>query len=305
MSLLRPIACSILLIGGCSEREESGCLRSIEEVSLSRTPTGVNVVSQVVGQLQEARRSPSVFRERNGFVVLGGEVEFRSVLRLFEYSLLIWDFSLFLVYSFGKFLVFQNSLGAVIGGYNGTECLKTVQLLSSTTLHDIPFRLKNSVGVTLTDGAVLLFGGWDEIRTMKTNIILRLNFNPCFTSYRIELESILPYDVEGHCCARYGDHVFVIGGYDGVSVTEKIVRYSISNKSSEVLPTHLSIARENHVCEILLDRYLVIMAGWDGKKALNSIEVFELTDEYPYLIPFGVEFKLSEARIRPASIVVY
>ncbi|KAE9420661.1 hypothetical protein Angca_002011, partial [Angiostrongylus cantonensis] len=257
--LLRPMACSILLIGGCSEREESGCLRSIEEVSLSRTPTGVNVVSQVVGQLQEARRSPSVFRERNGFVVLG----------------------------------------AVIGGYNGTECLKTVQFvtlgemeLSSTTLHDIPFRLKNSAGVTLTDEAVLLFGGWDESHTMKT--VFRLNFNACFTSYRIELESILPHDVEGHCCARYGDHVFIIGGYDGISVTDKIVRYSISNKSSEVLPTHLSIPRENHVCEILLDRYLVIMAGWDGKKALDSIEVFELTDDYPYLIPCGVEFKLIE-----------
>ncbi|KAJ1356098.1 hypothetical protein KIN20_013734 [Parelaphostrongylus tenuis] len=318
MFRLHPMACSVLLIGGCTEREESGCLRSIEELSLSCTPTGVNIATKVVGHLQEARRSPAVFRERNGVVVLGGCLKKNCHLASGEriqrngdqwecttlvFSDVIDGRSCAVSFNLGK------SVGAVIGGYNGIECSKKVQLvrlnekeLSSTTLHDIPFRLKNSVGVALPDGAVLLFGGWDERHTMKT--VFRLNFNACFTSYQIEMESILPYDVEGHCCALYGDHVYLVGGYDGVSVTDKIVRYSISNRSSEVLPTRLSIARENHACEVLLDRYLVVMGGWDGKKALDSIEVFELTNEHPYLVSTNVEFKLSQARIRPASVVV-
>ncbi|KJH41259.1 kelch repeat protein [Dictyocaulus viviparus] len=169
------------------------------------------------------------------------------------------------------------------------------------TLCDIPFRLKNSVGVPLNDGGVLVFGGWDEKHTMKT--VFRLSFDACFTSYRIDLESILPYNVEGHSCAINGDHVYVVGGYDGISVTNKILRYSISNKTSEVIPARLSTARENHVCEIVFGRYMLVVGGWDGKKALNSVEVFELAEEYPYLIPTDLTFELLQARIRPASIV--
>ncbi|VDL80338.1 unnamed protein product [Nippostrongylus brasiliensis] len=66
------MASVVLLIGGCTEREEGGALRSIEELSFRHTAAGVNVSSRIVGDLQVARRSPSVFSECDGFLVVGG-----------------------------------------------------------------------------------------------------------------------------------------------------------------------------------------------------------------------------------------
>ncbi|KAK5973339.1 hypothetical protein GCK32_022213, partial [Trichostrongylus colubriformis] len=67
-----------------------------------------------------------------------------------------------------------HSTGVVVGGFNGQDCLRNVQLIkmnedevSSKSLADIPFRLKNSVAVKISDSEALLFGGWDEHRTVK------------------------------------------------------------------------------------------------------------------------------------------
>ncbi|VDP57424.1 unnamed protein product [Heligmosomoides polygyrus] len=92
--------------------------------------------------------------------------------------------------------------------------------------------MKNSVAVGLTNGDVLLFGGWDESRTMKT--VFRLSFDECHTSLDTKMETMLPSEVEAHSCVVHGDYVYIIGGYDGISVVDSIVRYSISNRTSEV-----------------------------------------------------------------------
>ncbi|VDL80330.1 unnamed protein product [Nippostrongylus brasiliensis] len=226
------MASVVLLIGGCTEREEGGALRSIEELSFRHTAAGMNVGSRIVGDLLVARRSPSDCR------------------------------------------------GVLLGGFNGNDCLKEVQLVelngsevAARRLPDIPFRLKNSVAVKLPDSSVLLFGGWDESQTMRT--VFRLAFDEAITSYDMKMEAVLPYAIEGHSCALHNDHIFVIGGYDGISVVDSIV---------------------------ILDRYVVVMAGWNGREALDSIELFEIVDESPYLIPVIVDCKLSQARIRPVSI---
>ncbi|KAK6039613.1 hypothetical protein COOONC_22882 [Cooperia oncophora] len=66
------MASAVLLIGGCTQREEGGALRSVEELSFQQTANGVDVASRIVGELQEARRSPAVFAENDGFLVIGG-----------------------------------------------------------------------------------------------------------------------------------------------------------------------------------------------------------------------------------------
>ncbi|PIO52903.1 kelch repeat protein [Teladorsagia circumcincta] len=134
--------------------------------------------------------------------------------------------------------------------------------------------------------------------------MFRMSFEDSNTSYDVKMESVLPYGVEGHCCAFHNGYIYIIGGYDGISVIDTIVRYSVSDRSSEILPTQLSIARENHVCEIIFNRYLVVMAGWDGRQALDSVEVFEIVEEAPFLIPLGIEFSLCQKRNRPASVAV-
>ncbi|KAK5986603.1 Kelch repeat protein [Trichostrongylus colubriformis] len=131
-----------------------------------------------------------------------------------------------------------------------------------------------------------------------------MRFDDSNTSFHMKMDSILPYDVEGQCCALHNGYIYIIGGYDGISVTDTIVRYSISDKSSEVLPTRLSTARENHVCEVIFDRYVVVMAGWDGRQALDSVEIFKIIEESPYLIPTGIELSLCQSRNRPASVSI-
>ncbi|WKX88482.1 hypothetical protein Q1695_008263 [Nippostrongylus brasiliensis] len=314
--LSRRMASVVLLIGGCTEREEGGALRSIEELSFRHTAAGMNVGSRTVGDLQEARRSPSVFSECDGFLVVGGcEKKGRHLSSAERFQ---WSPES----SVRNGILFQNVIeatscavsfalddcrGVLLGGFNGNDCLKEVQLVelngsevAARRLPDIPFRLKNSVAVKLPDLSVLLFGGWDESQTMKT--VFRLAFDEAVTSHDLKMEAVLPYSIEGHSCALHNDHIFVIGGYDGISVVDTIVRYSISDRSCEVVPTRLAVARENHVCEVILDRYVVVMAGWNGREALDSIELFEIVDESPYLIPVIVDCKLSKARIRPVSI---
>ncbi|KAK5973848.1 hypothetical protein GCK32_015724 [Trichostrongylus colubriformis] len=70
--LTRRMASVILLIGGCTKKEEGGALRSIEELSFRENSDGIDVKSRVVGELQEPRRSPAVFAEKDGFLVVGG-----------------------------------------------------------------------------------------------------------------------------------------------------------------------------------------------------------------------------------------
>lgn len=69
----RMTSAVVLLIGGCTQREEHGALSSVEEVSFQRTSGGVQLLSRIVGDLQEARRSPSVFVEKHGILVVGGK----------------------------------------------------------------------------------------------------------------------------------------------------------------------------------------------------------------------------------------
>ncbi|XGW22952.1 hypothetical protein V3C99_005300 [Haemonchus contortus] len=314
--LTRGMTAAVLIVGGCTERDEGGALYSVEELSFRKTPKGIDINKHIVCKLREPRRSPAIFAENNGFLVIGGcqrkgvhtgsAERIRWNQNLLESGDLLHE-NVIEAKSCSAFTKLDDSTGVLIGGFNRMDCLKSVKLVklnepevSSTSLPDLPFRLKNSAGVNISNSETLLFGGWDESQTMKT--VFRVCFTNCNTAYNIKMESILPYAVEGHCCAKHKDYIYVVGGYDGISVVDTIVRYSISDKTSEVLPTRLSTARENHVCEIILDRYLVVMAGWDGRQALDSVEVFEIINESPWILPTGIQFSLCEARIRPVSI---
>ncbi|KAL6731700.1 hypothetical protein Aduo_002536 [Ancylostoma duodenale] len=315
--LLRAASSSILLIGGCSGGEEAGALRSIEEVAFQRSEAGLEGCSRIVGQLQKQRRSPAVFRERDGVLVIGGcqakgcHLSSAERIRWYDGQ---WkcESSSHSDSTEGKscaaFSTLNDRTGVIVGGFNGTDCLKTVDMvrlngdkICITSLADLPFRLKNSVAVSLDNDSILLFGGWDESRTMET--VFRLHLNKEHNSHGVTMEAILPYEVEGHGCVMHEGYVYIVGGYDGVSVVNTIIRYSVADRTSEILPVRLMTARENLVCEVVFDRYIIVMAGWDGRRSLDSVEVFEIVDEHPYLVPVTVDIKLCQARNRPASVV--
>lgn len=48
------------------------------------------------------------------------------------------------------------------------------------------------------------------------------------------MEAVLPYEVEGHGCAIHDGYVYIVGGYNGVSVVDTIIRYSVADRTTEV-----------------------------------------------------------------------
>jgi hypothetical protein len=91
----------------------------------------------------------------------------------------------------------------------------------------------------------------------------------------------LPYPIEGHTSVKHQNYVYIIGGlqvkilipycsflgYDGFAVVPTIIRYDLNAKKSEVLPTTLKTARENHVSALIEEdghSYLLVIGGWGG-----------------------------------------
>ncbi|RCN24608.1 kelch repeat protein [Ancylostoma caninum] len=55
--------------------------------------------------------------------------------------------------------------------------------------------------------------------------------------------------------------------------------------------------------DCVFDRYIIVMAGWSGRRSLDSVDVFEIVDKHPYLVPVNVDIRLCQSRNRPASVV--
>lgn len=117
----------------------------------------------------------------------------------------------------------------------------------------------------------------------------------------------LPYPIEGHTAVKHQDNIYVIGGFDGISVVGTIIRYDLQSKQAKILPVQLKIARENHATAIIEEdgqHYLFIIGGWDGKEALRSCEKFEILNQEPWLKSVNCLLELCVARNRPSAIVV-
>jgi len=48
-------------------------------------------------------------------------------------------------------------------------------------------------------------------------------------SLNIDFSGYLPLKVEGHSLAQIGNYVFVIGGFNGFGVTEKIMMFDLNS----------------------------------------------------------------------------
>jgi hypothetical protein len=162
-------------------------------------------------------------------------------------------------------------------------------------------RLKNSTAISVSKNEILLFGGWDEKETMDTIFLYNT------TDGSQAFHSRLPYPLEGHSIVKHKDSIFVVGGFNGLSVINNIVRYELSTKKAEILPVQLEITRENHACVIVEEmghHYLLVIGGWNGREALRNCEKFQIVNEYPWLKRVGCTLELGVARNRPAAIVV-
>jgi hypothetical protein len=111
----------------------------------------------------------------------------------------------------------------------------------STELGKLPCDLKNATAHHLDD-SVLLIGGWDGHRTLRT--IFSYNLDRGTTSSR----ALLPCAIEGHamCSVNGGEWLVVSGGFDGVTVVNTILLHHPKSGQTQVL-TGL-IARVESAC---------------------------------------------------------
>uniref|UniRef100_A0A7E4ZQU7 Lipoprotein n=1 Tax=Panagrellus redivivus TaxID=6233 RepID=A0A7E4ZQU7_PANRE len=300
---------AIVVIGGCTEPAEVGCLSSIELLRLDGAKRKFELVENV---LSEPRRGPAIGMFGKDVVIAGGcaspgrHLKSVEVLKLGADKIYSIPGGLELAEegSCAAFCQYQDSV-FIAGGFNGPDCLYSTCLLSPTTvtsLPRLPTRLKNAAAVTnpSNPAEILLFGGWDESRTLNTVFSL----NPTQESSNCSMTGLLPYKVEGHTATPIGDKILLIGGYDGVTPTSTISIYDPETASTEILDVKLDIARENHATVYLENsKELFVIGGWDGQSALSNVEVFNVT-ENPIRLQKAQTLELVKARQKAPAVVV-
>uniref|UniRef100_A0A8R1E3Z1 RING-type domain-containing protein n=1 Tax=Caenorhabditis japonica TaxID=281687 RepID=A0A8R1E3Z1_CAEJA len=311
------------LIGGCALSAEREPISEVERIHVQEVEKGhVRVIAENCGQLELARRSPACFLAQNGEILVAGgclgpndhtdSMEFlESIENLTaKKSSKILQEKMEVGASCSAFDPFSTSnFKPIFGGFEAHSCLDDVQVLDESAkwkCHKIPAKklpkIKNAAVLEVKTGEFLMFGGWeDEQRTTKA--IRRVIFNESFTDFTVNFEGFLPYPVEGHSWVQNGSDVYLIGGFDGFSVIDTIIRYNLDSKKTEIIPTKLAQKRENHVSAILSNKFLVVAGGWGSKNSLNDVEVFELHNGN-CLERCQVEGNLNFARNRPAGVAI-
>ncbi|KAK0423962.1 hypothetical protein QR680_008431 [Steinernema hermaphroditum] len=299
LRLLPPI----VVIGGCRLICEREGLRSVESLD-----------SGFLVEMKEKRRGAAALAlSKSELLVVGGCSDAGVHLRTIEKVDLARKRSTILGevdynFSCAAFCPLQDGRLFVAGGYDGIGCLNNVCVVAEDgkfeNCRPLPSDLKNSAAVEI-DGQILLFGGWDGKRTLKSIIVYDLEKRDW------EVRPGLREAIECHSATRVGRSVFVVGGFDSFSVTNKIYRYDLDMRSCEELPATLSVGRENHSTVVVQSvdedkkTLLVVVGGWDGRQALDNVEVFEVLAEAPWLQKASEEVKpISEARNKPLALAL-
>ncbi|KAE9551688.1 hypothetical protein FO519_005093 [Halicephalobus sp. NKZ332] len=308
----------IALVGGCTEAKEEGCLKSIEILEVEKIAfpdeeeKNEKIFFKKVEVLKIPRRGPAIWLNNNFVYVAGGcrgpNDHLDSVERI------SWDgdnlkseilenqkVEAASCYSFceinGKFLI--------AGGYDGLSCLNSCALYNfedpPEILPSLISRLKNSAAVPdpYNEGRILFFGGWDEKRTLSSIISLDIK------SGKSEVVRNLPYPVEGHTVTLIGDDskkIFIIGGFNGVNLVDKIT--IMDENRTVIYSVSLETPRENHSTIFVKQlKQILVLGGWDGTQALDTVERFQFVDETPGIKRLNTVY-LSQKRQKGTAILL-
>lgn len=313
----------LYVIGGCALAAEREPIRSIERIHVEKiageNPPHVKIISEKCGELAVPRRSPSCFltENRQKILIAGGctgpneHTDSMELFRISDEKSELLEEIMNIGASCSAFDVESSSTHKpIFGGFEASNCLDDVQIVDTATWKcrklgkKLP-KIKNSTVVEVKNGEFLMFGGWeDEQRTTKA--IRRITFNEDCTDYTVDFAGFLPYPVEGHSCVRIGSSILLIGGFDGCFLIDTIIKYDMETRKMEVLPAKLAEKRENHVSAVLSGSYLVVAGGWNSRKSLDDVEVFEISDESSELklTKCHVSGALLTPRNRPAGVPV-
>ena len=64
------------------------------------------------------------------------------------------------------------------------------------------------------------------------------------------LSEVLPQKLSGACCSRYGNNIYIFGGYNGSSKVSTIYKFNCQTKTIETLSTTLPQALSDACCSI-------------------------------------------------------
>ncbi|CEF69444.1 Kelch-type beta propeller domain-containing protein [Strongyloides ratti] len=280
----------ILFGGGCLKAAEEGCLKKtliFDNDLLKFEESSPFIIPRRGGQFHKIEDNLYVFGGCEGYRKHLDSIE---IYKNNEWNILN-DTKLPNKNSCFSSININKKSVIIFGGFNGFECLNDVyQIINENNeikiieLPKLITRLKNSAVCYKNNQSTdsLLFGGWDESRTLKTIFEYNLEKQQLF------MDGLMCIPLEGHTITNIFSNKklsFIIGGYDGISVRNSIFLYNYEDKSMKKLDICLKIPRENH--STIYDdekKLLFIVNGWNGHESLNSIEIFELIFQEPWLI---------------------
>ncbi|GMT01304.1 hypothetical protein PENTCL1PPCAC_23478, partial [Pristionchus entomophagus] len=301
--LRRSLSSIFFVAGGCAAAKEERPLRSVEKGGQWRVRSSLLETSS----LTTPRRSPAVVNIDGRSTVVGG----CSAPGANEDTVEQWRDGRFtpiescrdtVARSCAAYCTTSSGRSYVMGGFNGLECLREVTVFdvngSWSEQKPFPSRLKNGAACALRasegDDVIVVVGGWDEQRTMRT-VYASPSSSSSFSSP--EMVALLPRPLEAHAVVTIDDDVIVvIGGYDGVAVTDEVglIRsnssptVSLRRFSVRVEESRLREARENHTAVYLKEIDAIVVAGgWNGHTALSTIELLRVKREGERV--FGLE----------------
>ena len=153
--------------------------------------------------------------------------------------------------------VLDDKFIVVSGGYDGEGCLSTLEILRVESrdriVHhnflDLHYRFKNHLLIKDRDQIIYLVGGWDEKNTKRE--IYRL-ISPLSASPKLEYLTDMPYPLECHSVTDIidGTHVLILGGFDGFSVTDRILKFDFG-QARALEEIRLQVRSENQTSQVL------------------------------------------------------
>ena len=91
------------------------------------------------------------------------------------------------------------------------------------------------------------------------------------------LSEVLPQALYNACCARYGNNIYIFGGYSGTEVNT-IYKFNCITKTITTLSVTLPRTLYNACCSIYEDN-IYIFGGYSSGNHVNSIYKFNCTNE--------------------------
>ncbi|XP_015790549.1 kelch-like protein 3 isoform X1 [Tetranychus urticae] len=170
-------------------------------------------------------------------------------------------------------LAILNSHIYIVGGFNGTTRLKTVQYFIPSkgqwvACPDMQAR-RSTLGVGVLDDKIYAVGGFDGTSGLKSAEV----YDPykCTWSYIASMST----KRSSVGVATLNNHIYAVGGYDGASRSclSSVEYYDMTRDSWHLLPEMSQ--RRSGACVSVLDGKLYAIGGHDGPAVRKSVEFYD------------------------------